>query len=221
MSKRITYKSIYIAGEGHRERALLRFFFEYLLVADLEKCKIRITIEEDMFGGNNGKVIKLAIKHYEYDKRIAFTDNDVQIELNDKREIYKELQKCWKIDEIPIETNFDELMHFHNYDSNPVVIISKPINVETVVIRFLGKGELLKKWDLVSSSGLSKTKKELKSALGGIFGIKSGEDNEFNFYVKNIDRELCIQRINTIPQLKLLFQAVFGNKYYSKNFKRK
>ena len=112
-------------------------------------------------------------------------------------------------------------MHFHNYDSNPVVIISKPINVETVVIRFLGKGELLKKWDLVSSSDLSKTKKELKSALGGIFGIKSGEDNEFNFYVKNIDRELCIQRINTIPQLKLLFQAVFGNKYYSKNFKRK
>lgn len=207
-------KSIYIACEGHRDRALIRFFLEHIFASDLEKCKISFYLEEDQLGGNHGKVIQLALRHTDYDKRIAFTDNDVKIKLPAQREIYTALSRCWGV-RIPLKTTFDELTDYHDYDSDPVVIISTPLNVEGIVLQFLGKENVLKDRDF-SDDKIETNKKELKSAAASILGSNGTEDAEYKYYVENFDKNYCIEKINKIPQLKLLIKAILGKSYCSK-----
>lgn len=212
---RVARKTFYIACEGKRDRALIRFLLECIFQTDLTNNHIYVEFEEDSLGGNSGKVIDLALKKYNFDKRIAFADNDVKIELNRQKELYKELGKCWGKD-IPLTVTWDELIKYHKCTDNPVVIISTPLNVESIVLQFLGREQVLFKREF-SEENLERNKAELKSAVASIMGCNGKEEQEYNFYVEHFDRQYCIDKINKIPQLKLLLKSVLGIHYCSKS----
>lgn len=211
---RVACKTFYIACEGNRDKALVRFLLEGIFQADLDNNNIYIEFEEDSLGGNTGKVIDLALKKYNYDKRIAFTDNDVKIELKRQKELYNELGKCWG-KQIPLTATWDELIKYHKCTDNPVVIISTPLNVESVILQFLGREKVLYQREF-SDDNLERNKAELKSAVASIMGSNGNEDKEYKFYVEHFDKDYCIDKINKIPQLKLLLKSIFGIRYCAK-----
>lgn len=195
--------TIYIAGEGHRERAFLDFIND-TFSTELSRNNTLLKIEEEDLGGNPTKRIKLAIINKDFDYSITILDDDVEMLEKDIEIMYSSLSKSWCTEsKIHKLTPLSRLQEYNPNNKNPIIIVCQPLNFDSVIIQFLGH-EL----PILHSTNLESNQSTLKKSVCGILQLSSSYQNEYDYYKNNITKQMCLTRAKKIPQLNFLFKLL-------------
>lgn len=182
-----------------REKAFLEFLKEIYLDKNVN-LKISLT-----FGGNPDQLLSTAIKNlsFGYNRVFVWFDEDTDI----KQESRESLSKAWKIEKEHknkfLSCPLAQLQQSHNesQQQNPVIIISQPICVESLILKVLGKTPC---HSSINTKILKKQKRELKNSLDGIIG----KTDEYEYYKKNLTKELLEKRRLEIKELDLIISML-------------
>lgn len=193
--KRLKKNTVFIALEGYREEHLLRYLKE---VFDPEN-KIQLKYSQEK-GGSSNAVLDRALKNNYYKKVYAWFDEDNELDDEYKRE----LERFWNIDCITNITDKDlqdkDLQDKNVKMKNPIIIVSNPYSVESIIIKLFDKK--LPNFIIPDKSkeDFEENKKRLKSSVKGFIFNTS----DIEYYRNNLTKEQILEKANEIKELKLL-----------------
>ena len=195
---RVRKDTVYGCVEGKREDIFLKFL-THIYQSKSSGIDIRW---EGPTGGAPDKVINIAIRACDRVKSFAWLDEDFEPENPLSREARKRLAKCWNIQPKHLDDFYQcplrDLQKLHNpTNRNPLLIVSNPVCVESIILQSLGKILPLENYDHTKREAQIK---KLKNKLDELIG----ESSEQDFYLANLSIDLLEERKNLIPELWLL-----------------
>lgn len=197
--------SVFAIIEGQkREKTLLECLEE---IYHDENVKLTVS---PIFGGNPDQLLSTAIKRlsFGYNRVFVWFDEDTDI----TRESRKSLFKVWKIEEeqknkfLSCPLALLQQSYNESQQRNPIIIISQPICVESLILKIFGKTP---PHSSINTKILKKQKRELKNSVDGIIG----KMNEYEYYKNNLTKELLEERRLEIKELDLLISMLLLPRY--------
>lgn len=203
--KRRTKLTVFGSVEGDREQEFLSFLME---VYKTLESNINPTLKHSS-GGTPDKIVGTALTNTSWDKSFAWFDEDFEPHQPLGKEIRESLAKCWNIlnpDESFFQCPLKDIQITYNSDKRkPVLIVSQPICVESLILKTLGR-TIPKGCKNVSSDKDERKEqiRQLKDILSGILGT----ENPIDYYRSNLTKETLEQKRQKIPELNLLISMV-------------
>ena len=191
--------TVYGILEGEKRE---RKFLEFLQETYLNQQMISFS-PAPIHGGNPNFLILEAIKRvFNYDRVFVWFDEDKEI--SDETRSY--LMKHWKIDDADsknfMQCSLGELQNrFNQENRKPILIVSQPVSVESLIVMTLGKRVKHEKYD---SLRREEQLASLKNTLKEIFG----RQDEFEYYQQHLSREILEERRKKIPELNILISML-------------
>lgn len=196
------YTTAFVACEGVREYIFLSRIKD-VLSNELEANHIKFYIDDkkNQYGGSPEKRLATALKNCaKYDRVAAWLDNDVQI---NNPEILEDLAKAWCLNEpIPQDITLEQLRDLNVNQRKPVIILARPLSIESVIMQALGHPIPNLREDLNAHDNVHKV---LKPALAGVLQFSKNSKLEEEYYKNNLSRTDLLARIDDIPTLRELF----------------
>lgn len=199
--KRQKLFSVLAVIEGEREATLLKYLKEIYLDA----TKIKFT-EEPPTGGNPNWLLDKAIKklYCGYDRIFLWIDEDVDIEEEGRRKLFKEwriLQNDWQdFYEHPL-ADLQEKYNSNNH--NPILIVSQPVSVEALILNILGK-HMPQSCLNFCIENREQQLKDLKNCVKTAFNVIG----EPEYYRQNLSKDILEIRRKEIKELDLLISML-------------
>lgn len=197
-NKRVRKTTVYGCIEGEREDKFLKSLIH---LYDPKSNGINIQWE-GASGGAPDKFVHVALKASDRDKSFAWLDEDYEPKHPLSREARESLAKRWNIKTEDLESFYKcplrNLQTTHNpANRNPLLIVSHPVCVESIILQALGHSLLFTSYD--------HNKRDtqiggLKDKLNGLIG----DADEEEYYKANLTIPLLDQRRELIPELELL-----------------
>ncbi len=199
--KRERKTSVFASVEGKREKAFLLALKE---IYQLKENNIKLNIEYSS-GGTPDKIISTAIKT-SYGMRVfAWLDEDFEPEYPLSREIRKRLLTCWNIKEPDatfFECPFPDLQSKYNQDGKkPVIVTSRPVCVESIILQILDKNLPFKEYD-------PEKRRTQIDTLKGKLKEQMENKSEEAFYIENLSKEKLEAKRKEIPELDLILSLI-------------
>ena len=157
--------TIFCRVEGDREDLIL----QHLIDLYSDPSKVSIPDNRNARGGNPDEIIAVTLRNAHFNKTFVWIDEDVDI----SPEAREGLGRAWRLDgkgmdliaKCPlnqIQTTFNQRL------LNPIIIVSTPISVESLVLQMLGRNIPHSALNLSSrDQQIRDLKNAVKSALGG------------------------------------------------------
>lgn len=202
MAKRKRQKKRTVFGviEGKkRENDLLIYLKEIYL--DTNQISFKISPHH---GGNPDRLLAIAIKNrFCYDQIFVWIDEDKDLLLEESKE---KLFEFWQVNDQEKERFFScplrELQNiFNTKRKSPILIVSQPICVESLIFRMLGRDPPCHEYDPKKRDAQIE---KSKNSLNGLFGKKQ----DLEFYKEQLTIELLEERRQCIPELDLLISVI-------------
>lgn len=152
-------------------------------------------------GGNPDIIISFALKACHYDRCFAWIDEDVDI----SEDTRKNLAKAWcvEFDQDFLSCPLKDLQSTYNSAKNrkPVLIVSQPVCVESMVIILLGHELPIEEYDQ------KERRKQITTMKNSVKGILQGKS--FSDHCEQcLTKELIEERRKLCPELDLLIKMI-------------
>lgn len=203
--KRKIKSSVYGVVEGNREKLFLEFLVE---IYNPRANNINPNFENSS-GGTPDKIIGTALKHADRDKVFAWLDEDFEPDYPIGEDVKKHLAQCWGIkkdnDEF-LGCSLSVLQENYNSENKkkPTLIVSKPVCVESVILRILGVTPPYKEYTPENrAQQIRALKAKLKATIG--------ESDEKEFYRLNLSKEILDNKRKEVDELDLLISMITKN----------
>ncbi|GEM_PF-2191215 len=199
--KRKKLFSVYATIEGKLREAN---FLRHLQKIYLDESKVKLTISP-IHGGSPDRLLNDAFGrlYFGYNRMFVWIDEDIDISQQTKKRLFQE----WRIEK-EHESAFlkcplaDLQKKYNNITmKNPILIVSNPVCVESLILRTLG---MTPRHTTMNLAEIPKQRKDLKSALEGIF---RGED-ECEYYNQNLLKPNLENKRKNIQELDLLISMI-------------
>ena len=176
--------TIYCRVEGDREDLIL----QHLIDLYSDPSKVSIPDNRNARGGNPDEIIAVTLRNAHFNKTFVWIDEDVDI----SPETREGLGRAWRLDgegmdliaKCPlnqIQTTFNQRL------LNPIIIVSTPISVESLVLQMLGRNIPHSALNLASrDQQIRDLKNAVKSALGGQDEIEHYRQHLTKMHIDNI-----------------------------------
>jgi len=196
--KRNLFLTVYATIEGEKRELIL---FKILQDIYLDRKKIKLTINP-VHGGNPNFLLNSATRYISFNYNRMFVWIDEDIDLN--RDSRETLCKYWCVTDKntfyscplgQLQNRYNQALH------NPVLIVSQPICVESLILSLLGKRL---PHQHLNSEILKKQKRELKNSLSGVIGSV----NEYEYLAAKLTKEVLEEKRLLIPELELLLSMI-------------
>lgn len=198
--KRKKKLSVYGVVEGDREKLFVDFLIDIYKPRD---NNINPNFEHTS-GGTPDKIIGTAIKHSDRDKVFAWLDEDFEPEHPIGEDVKNNLGRCWGVsgDEF-LNCPLGTLQESYNPENKkkPTIIVSKPVCVESVILKILGSKLPYETYDPHNRELQIQT---LKGKIKEIIGNK----DELEFYKENLSKEVLDQKRGEVRELDLLISMI-------------
>lgn len=200
MAKKSRTKKTTVYGciEGKRENVFLTCLTQIYQSKDNG-----INIQwEGATGGAPDKFISVAMKACDRDKSFAWLDEDFEPKYPLSRDARECLAKCWNIQLEHLNDFYScplrDLQKIHNpKNRKPLLIISNPVCVESIILKSLGEVLPFVNYDHTKRTAQIDG---LKNKLNELIG----DNLEADFYLSKLSIDLLEQRKILIPELDLL-----------------
>lgn len=198
--KRKTKLTIFTTIEGEsRESKLLKVLEE--IYCDRQLIKLTV---DPVHGGNPDALLESIMRrlHNGYDRMFLWIDEDKNLSQESRESLFKP----WRITEDCSDDFYScplgKLQQHHNTaNRHPVLIVSQPICVESLILRALGKIPCHQQLDVTI---VKKQNRELKNSLDGVFGKK----DEYEYLRQHLTLENLEKVRKSIPELNLLISML-------------
>lgn len=177
-------------------------FFDYVrpLYADEQKINFYINSKT---GGSGDRILSLAIKDsHVYDYAIAWIDEDLDLSAESR----KSLVRPWNLNsedskKILLCPLGEIQSKFNPENRNPVLIVSQPVCVESLILSTLGKKLPYCKYDSNQRAGqIKKLKKD--------WGDFLGSQKPLEYFRENLSKPILEERRKELRELDLLIQMI-------------
>ncbi len=192
--------TVFATIEGAKREKILLTILEEIYLDD---TKVRLKVM-DKHGGNPDILLDYTLKHlhYGYDRMLLWIDEDKDLSLESKGKLYKQ----WCVTDSEKSVFYDcplgQLQECYNRECRkPVLIVSQPVCVESLIIRALGKKLPHAQ---INTGNIAKQKRELKNALDGVL---SGKD-EYEYLQQQLTRQRLEEARSSIPELDLIISMI-------------
>lgn len=205
MGKKKRHKlfSVFAVIEGEKREVNLLLYLKEIY---LDKQKVKF-MEHPVHGGNPDVLLGHAIRylHFAYDRIFVWIDEDKDLNQESREALFKN----WKIDNSKkndfLRCPLGDLQKTYNSKKqNPILIVSQPVCVESLILRTLGKTPCHQS---LQKNILSKQKRELKNSIDGMF---AGEC-EYQYYLQNLSKDKLEEKRTEIKELDLLISMLIKN----------
>ncbi len=198
---RVKKRTVFASIEGENTEI---GFFKLLkeLYFDQSTTSLR---EKPVGGGNPDHIIGFAFKECSRTNSFAWIDEDTDIKKDTRERLFKE----WRVDDEKKEDLLNcplkDLQRRFNPDiRNPILIVSQPVCVESLILRTLGRKPTHSTFD-------EKTRKkqvdDLKSSLAGL----TERMPLYDYLKEHLTKDILDQKRIEIPELDLLIKMVSGD----------
>lgn len=200
--KRKKKQSVYGVVEGVREKLFLEVLVEIYKPRD---HNINPNFEHTS-GGTPDKIVGTAIKHADRDKVFAWFDEDFEPDNPIGKDVKSSLARCWGItetDQAFWDCSLSNIQENHNSENKrkPTLIVSKPVCVESVILRILGVDLPYAEYDPSRRAQQIETLKgKLKETIG--------EKDEKEFYHSKLSVEILEKKRSEIAELDFLISMI-------------
>lgn len=199
--KRKSFLTVHVTIEGiKRERNFLKILQN--LYHDNQKVKLAFNPKN---GGNPNALLDSALRYisFGYDKMYIWIDEDIDLNQDSREKLYRH----WRVEDKDrfYACPLGELQSRYNSTlRNPVLIVSQPISVESLIIRSLGTNLPHQQLNL---DILADQKRDLKSSLEGIIGL----EDEYECLSAKLTKDLLEEKRISVPELELLISMLSDN----------
>ena len=200
--KRVRKLTVFGCVEGDREKCFLDFLRE-IYQPDANNIAL---YPELSAGGTPDRIVTSALQKCDRDKSFAWFDEDFEPNYPLSREVRESLAIYWNIPNGQ-KTEFykcplKDLQNRYNKDNRkPVLVVSQPICVESLILQVLGKSLPYPSYKHIErDSQIAGLKNKIKDILAG--------RDETVFYRENLSREKLEKLKETLPELNLLIQML-------------
>lgn len=197
--------TVFGSVEGDREQEFLNFLME---IYETTNNNINPTLEHSS-GGTPDKIVGTALTNSDRDKCFAWFDEDFEPHQPLGTEAREHLARCWNITN-PDASFFQcppkDMQKTYNANKRkPILIVSQPICVETIILKILSR-EIPNRCEVLSTEKKERKNqiKRLKDTLSGLIGT----DNPLNYYRRTITREILEEKRRDIEELNLLIEMI-------------
>ena len=162
---------------------------------------------QDSEGGYPDRIVGFAIRECHRDRSFAWLDEDFEPANTLGRDMRNQLAKCWKIESENLD-NFlkcplrDLQTTYNSENKKPILIISKPVCSESIIIQALGE-KIPDSCKTYNPATRDTQIKALKHKLDRICN-----NDKMDFYRKNLDKDILEEKRKLITELDLLISMI-------------
>lgn len=195
---RVRKRTVYISYEGDREGFFLKFL-ERIYKPNENSISL---MAKNSNGGSPDRVVKFALDECHREASVAWFDEDFEPTATLTEEIREKLAAHWIISTDRLEdfmacpmAKLNSLFNPNN--RKPVLIVSTPVCVESIILRALGMDCPVAEYDHAQRDTQIAS---LKNCLGGLIG----KDVEDEFYENNITKGMLEKTRENCPELNAI-----------------
>ena len=201
--------TIFVRVEGDREQAFLDFLIE--IYQSTKQNKIAITTEKAKGGGADSIVSPAVRECNNKNRSFAWLDEDFEPNKGPLSVCVRErLIKSWLVGDDKQQQFMncmlgDIQVRFNQSKRNPVLIVSKPVCSDGLILIILNETPKVAKYDPKKRSAqIAALKSQLNTLMGGTKSIAE----QTSYYRKNLTKEKLEARRKIIPELDLLIAMI-------------